>query len=345
VRTAVGLLLAALTATAARGETIPAPFGPPGPARPLSAQPCPDPPPPVLALSSQGFYTDERSSLPDPARLAADAAASRPLADWLHALQRPTERWVALGDAAEAACALALLDGWASAGALLGAFNTQAAYHRKWTLAGAALSFLALREAPAPAGQKDRIAAWLRAVALAVRTPYDRPAPAHRPNSVQNNHVAWAGLAVAAAGVAAGDRALLQAGMAYGSRFLGGVTAEGAHPQELARGRMALHYHLFALAPVAALDRIGVAAGEPFGPADAAALDRLARFTLAQTREGSRIAALAGAPQARLTATAPPWLAEGHGFEILSLDAAALAPFRPYRQRWLGGNVTLLWGR
>jgi poly(beta-D-mannuronate) lyase len=345
VRRRLALLLAALLAAPARAETLPTPFGAPGPARPLSARPCPQPPPPVVSLQSQGFYTDARSSIPDPARVAADREASRPLAEWLNALQRPAERWVALRDPAEAACALALLDAWAEAGALLGSFNTQAAYHRKWTLAGAALSFVALRDAPAEAGRQARIAAWLAEVARAVRPPYDRPPPDRMPNSVENNHVAWAGLAVAAAGVAAGDRALLRAGMAYGRRFLAAVTPEGAHPQEVSRGRMALHYHLFALAPVAALSRLGAAAGEPFAPEEAAALDRIARFTLAQTRDPTRIAELAGAPQGHLTDPARPWLADGHGFEILGIEPAALAPFRPYRQRWLGGNVTLLWGR
>ncbi|WP_170984758.1 alginate lyase family protein [Roseomonas sp. AR75] len=345
MRPGAALLLSALLAVPARSETLPTPFGAPGPARPLSARPCPAPPSPVVSLQSQGFYTDARASIPDPARVAADRDASRPLTEWLEALQRPTERWVALRDPAEAACALALLHAWAEAGALLGAFNTQAAYHRKWTLAGAALAFLALRDAPAAPGHQARIAAWLAHVARAVRPPYDRPPPNRMPNSVQNNHVAWAGLALAAAGIAAGDRALLRDGMGYGRRFLAAVTPEGAHPQELSRGRMALHYHLFALAPLAALSRLGAAAGERFSAEEAAALDRLARFALAQTRDSTRIAALAGAPQGHLADPARPWLADGQGFEILGLAPEALAPFRPYRQRWLGGNATLLWGR
>jgi poly(beta-D-mannuronate) lyase len=159
--------------------------------------------------------------------------------------------------------------------------------------------------------------------------------------------VAWAGLAVGAAGVAAGDRALLRRGRALGAAFLAGVTPEGAHPQELARGRMALHYHLFALQAAAALARLLDAAGEPFAPEERAALDRLARFTFAATRDPQRIAALAGAPQGHLTEDRP-WLRDGHGFEVLGGDAAirtAILPFRPYRADWLGGNVTLLWGR
>jgi poly(beta-D-mannuronate) lyase len=344
------VLLLAGCAVRPAAQPLPGPFGPPGPAAPLSARPCPAPPAPMLSLNSEPFYTDGAFSVPDPARLAADVAAARPLTEWLAALQRPTERWVALRDAGEAACALALLDAWARADALLGGFNRQGGYHRKWALAGAAIAYLALRDAPAATPEvQARIGAWMGRVARPVGAFYDRPLPRSGPppaSELLNNHVAWAGLAVAAAGVAAGDRDLLRGGMALGERFLAQVTPEGAHPQELARGRMAIHYHLFALQAAAALARIGAAAGEPLSPAGRDALDRLARFTFAQAQDPARIAALAGAGQARLSGDRP-WLADGQGLEIWQGDpaiTAALAPFRPYRARWLGGGVTLLWG-
>lgn len=344
----LGLLLAGC-ATAPAAEPLAGPFGRPGPAQPLSLRPCPTPPPPLTTLMSEPFYTDGAFSVPDPARLAADTEASRPLRDWLDAIQRPTERWVALRDAAQADCALRQLDAWADGRALLGAFNRQGGYHRKWALAGAAIAYLALRDAPAATPERQaRIGAWMAEVARPVAAFYDRPPPrnAGGASEVLNNHVAWAGLAVAAAGVAAGDRALLRRGMEFGETFLAQVTPDGAHPQELLRGRMALHYHLFALQAAAALARIGEAAGEPLSPAGRAALDRFARFTHAASLDPARIAALAGAEQARLSGDRP-WLADGHGIEVWGGDAAirpSLQPFRPYRARWLGGGVTLLWG-
>ena len=42
-----------------------------------------------------------------------------------------------------------------------------------------------------------------------------------------------------------------------------------------------------------------------------------------------------------------PCLAEASGLEVWGEDPAiraALAPYRPFWFRWLGGNVTLLWG-
>lgn len=330
---------------------IAGPYGPPGPSAPLSARPCQAPPEPVRSLMSEPFYTDGRFSTPDPARLAADTEASRPLRDWLAAIQRPAERWVALRQDAEADCALRLLDAWAEAGALLGTFNRQGGYHRKWTLGGAALAFLAVRDAPSATPERTaRIGAWLGQVARQVQPVYDRPSPRNpdpaQASELRNNHVVWAGMAVAAAGVAAGDPALLAWGMGKGAVFLDAVTPEGAHPQEILRGRMALYYHLFALQSAAALARLGEAGGQPFDAARADALARFARFTYAATQDTARIAALAGEPQGHLT-NPRPWLRDGLGFEIIRPRVAppeALAPFRPYRSGWLGGNVTLLWG-
>jgi len=346
----LALLLLAGCAAPATGH-IAGPYGPPGPSAPLSARPCPAPPEPVRSLMSEPFYTDRSFSTPDPARLAADAEASRPLRDWLAAIQRPAERWVALRQDAEADCALRLLEAWAEAGALLGTFNRQGGYHRKWTLGGAALAFLAVRDAPSATPERQaRIGAWLGQVARQVQPVYDRPGPRNpdptSASELRNNHVVWAGMAVAAAGVAAGDAALLGWGMGKGAVFLDAVTSEGAHPQEILRGRMALHYHLFALQSAAALARLGEAGGQPFDAARADALARFARFTYAATQDTARIAALAGVAQGHL-AEARPWLRDGQGFEILRPRVAppeALAPFRPYRSSWLGGNVTLLWG-
>jgi poly(beta-D-mannuronate) lyase len=298
---------------------------------------------------SEPFYTDGAFSVPDPARLAADTEASRPLREWLDAIQRPTERWVALRDPAQADCALRQIEAWAEARALLGHFNRQGAYHRKWALAGAAIAYLAVRDASvATPDRQARIGAWFAEVAYPVAGFYERPPPRspQAASELLNNHIAWAGLAVAAAGVAGGDRSLLRWGMARGETFLAQVTPEGANPQELARGRMALHYHLFSLQAAAALARIGEAAGEPLSPEGRAALDRFARFTHAGALDPTRIAALAGMAQSRLVGDRP-WLADAQGLEVWVGDPAiraSLQPFRPYRARWLGGGVTLLWG-
>lgn len=320
--------------------------------RPLPERPCPPPLPALRDLEGVSYYTDPAHSQIDDARRAANERAQQPLAEWLALLGAQTEQWAEARPRRPeaAACALAHLDAWAADYALLGQFNAQGGYHRKWALAGAALSFLAIRQAPGlDEAAKARVADWLRRVAIAVRPHYDRPARPGAVSDAANNHAYWAGLAVAAAGIAAGDRALLDWGVGRARYGLAQVSAEGALPLELARGKMALHYHLFALQPLAALARLGAANGAPLGAAEAAALRRLTLFTFRATQDPARIEALAGAAQEDPSLRGRPALAQGQGLEIaLGLVQApeieaAIAPLRPYRHAWLGGPVSLLW--
>ncbi|NMJ43288.1 hypothetical protein GWK16_18715 [Roseomonas sp. JC162] len=326
-------------------------------ARPARTRACVAPPPPVTTLRSEPFYTDDRFSVPDPARLAADTAATRPLRLFLDAAQRGAEDWLRGAPPDAAACGLAGLDAWAQSGALLGAFNRQAGYHRKWTLAGAATAFLAIRDAPGldPASIA-RTAAWLAAVARCVQPDYERIPPAGaRAHSSLNNHATWAGFAVAAAGVAAGDRALLDWGVARLALTLDQVDAAGALPQERARGRMALHYHLFTLQALVPLLRLAEANGQGLSRRQDAALVRLVALVTASIVDPARMGALAGVAQGHLTEDprfdeTTRYARDAHGLEALQgwrADPALeplLAPRRPFRQSWMGGDVTLLWG-
>ncbi|MBI0536753.1 hypothetical protein D9599_14340 [Roseomonas sp. KE2513] len=341
---------AALSAVpvARRGAPVLAgPFLPaPEPSGPTAS--CEPPGAPVRNLESTGFYADPAFSRPDPLRMRADAEAGRPLVEWLTLVQRAVARHRA-GEAGAADCALAALDQWAKGGALLGAFNLQGGYHRKWALAGAALSFLAIREAPGldPVAL-GRTARWLGEVAEAVRPHYERNSTAII-SDVRNNHAAWAGLAVAAAGIAGGNRVQLDWGVARLRAQLAQVDERGVLPQEAKRGAMALHYHLFALDAVAALERLAAANGIALTGGERSAYARLRDLCLAAARDPARMEAIAGVPQS------DPWLGEraplatADGLEIASIATPtpeldeALASFRPYAARWLGGAITGWW--
>jgi poly(beta-D-mannuronate) lyase len=326
-------------------------------AQPARARPCLAPPAAVTTLESQGFYTDRSFSRVDPARLDADAAAARPLRGFLDAAQRGAEDWLRGASPDAAACALAALDAWARQGALLGAFNRQGGYHRVWTLAGAATAFLAVRDAPGldPAALA-RAGAWLGDVAHRVTPVYERVPPARETaQEGRNNLATWAGFAVAAAGVAAGDRALLDWGRARLALTLGQVDAAGALPEELRRGRLALHYHLFALWALAPLLRLAEANGHRLPAQEDAALQRLVALVAACLAAPERMAAIAGVAQGHLRQdpdadSRSRFARDAHGLEMLqgrrrdpALEAM-LAPLRPFRHAWLGGPVTLLWG-
>ncbi|MBR0662355.1 hypothetical protein, partial [Neoroseomonas oryzicola] len=73
-------------------------------ARPARTRACTAPPAPVTTLQSEPFYTDARFSVPDPARLAADTAATRPLRLFLDAAQRGAEDWLRAAPPDAAAC-------------------------------------------------------------------------------------------------------------------------------------------------------------------------------------------------------------------------------------------------
>ena len=341
------LLPPLLPGGAGAAEPLRTPFAPLPPATAPETG-CPAPPEALRNIEGVSFYTDPAFSRPDPGRLAADAAVQKRLDVWQDAVQAAVARARA-GEAGAAACALSLLDDWAKSGAMLGAVNQQGAYHRVWALAGAGLAFLRIRDAaglePVSVG---RVGRWMREVADAIQPRYDRASRALI-SDVRNNHAAWAGLAVAVAGIASDSRAHFDWGMARLHAQLAQVTGEGALPQELARGALALHYHLFALEPVAALERLAAANGVTLPPEDEAALERLTGFVLAAAKDPSRTGALAGVPQSDPWLKGRPPLSEAAGLEIRAQarpDAAleaALAPFRPYRMRWLGGMVTGQW--
>ncbi|WP_338661649.1 alginate lyase family protein [Pararoseomonas sp. SCSIO 73927] len=303
---------------------------------------------PVRNLEGFGYFLDPAFSRPDPSRFAMDEAAAKPLRDWLAVVQRALAAHRA-GTAGAAACAMEAMDSWARNDALLGAFNLQAGYHRIQVLAGASLSFLALRGAPGlvPA-RVDRVARWLAAVANEARPRYDRRSEALI-SDTRNHQAAWAGLAAAASGVAAGDTALLDWGLGKMRAQLAGVDERGALPQEIRRAGLALHGHLRALAAVAALERLGAANGARLTEAEGAAYRRLRDFCLVHAREPARMRALAGVEQSDPWLGDAPPLSRAAGLEIAAAampdpeTEAALAPFRPLSDPWLGGEVTGWW--
>lgn len=318
---------------------------------PLSGGPavCKPAPEPVMSLKSQPYYSDSSFSKVDPEAYKREQDAAKPLDQFLNVIQSAASDH-RRGKPGAAACGLQALDAWANAGALLGEFTLQGSYQRKWTVGGAALAYLGIRDADGlPPERKARVERWLGEVGRAVRPYYDKRSASNR-----NNHDYWAGLTVAATGLAANDRAMVEWGVARLRQGLSDVAADGSLPREIARKQMALHYQLFSLPPLAALARIAELNGMGLNAEEQAALDRLARFTFAATQDASEITRLAGIAQDDPMLRGRPALVQGVGLELWLLTKpggaasapeidAALKPFRPYRMSWLGGDVAALW--
>jgi poly(beta-D-mannuronate) lyase len=295
------------------------------------------------------FYADEHKSVIDPDLQEQNQAALRPLRAFVKEVTHLADEWMVSrpADARYAGLALGALERWAAGGALLGAANQQGAYEREWTLGSLALAYLKLRDAPSvPATRATRAktAAWLCAVARLVEPSYER----QNKTSSRNNHAYWTGLAVAAAGVACGQRPLFDWGLARARIGLAQVDADGLLPLELERQRLALHYHVFALAPLVMLAELATANGVPLYDERDRALRRLADRVIAGLAEPASFEKLTGVPQEQLTrpprgtdlAWAEPYAARFPDARLAGwLDAA-----RPVSDVRLGGNLTAAFG-
>ncbi len=313
--------------------------------RPLPAAP-PAPVAPVIRdLTGISYYVDGSRSIADPARRKENEAAFASLRAFVARVTALADGWMESRPAepAYAARAVGALAAWARSGALLGAVNQQGGYERVWTLAGLSLAYLKIRDAPgvAPAA-RAAVDAWLVKVAEAAKPPAARRA---RMSDV-NNHADWRALAVAAAGTAAHDRALFDWGLARARLGIAQIRPDGFIPVELERKTMALHYHLFALAPLVMLAELGEANDVDLYGEGNGAIKRLANRVIDGLRDPASFAAAAGTaqqvrpPRGPDLAWAEPYYARFHDRRLVPLLAAA----RPLRDDRLGGDLTAAFG-
>ncbi len=306
---------------------------------------CPDAPAVVRDLAFEHFYDDAASTRVDAARYARYQEAAAPIRRYERAIVDMANRWMRArpADPAPAHCAVRWLDSWARGDALLGHATAQGGYVRQWSLAALALAWLQLRQAPGiEAAAAGRIVRWLAALATAMRPPYEAA-------QAGNNLAYWAGLAAAATAIAADDRALLDWGIARYRAGIAEIAPDGTLPRELARQSKALHYHLFALAPLVMIAELAAANGLDLYAARDGAIHRLARRALEGVADPSFFVARTGAaqdspdggpPGAQHLAWIEPYFAR---FPAERRDTL-LARFRPLAMTWLGGDMTLAYG-
>lgn len=177
----------------------------------------------------------------------AEAEATRVYGAFEHRITNGMNRYVASGDAAEAACALAQLDSWAQAGALLDydpQESSQAWFQVEWTLSSAGVANSVLVADPAlDQTVQTRVTAWLDKAAL-------RCMNFERPGKDNNNHHYWRALAATSIGIAASDNKLFRFGVDTYKEAVADIDERGAFPKEMARHENAIHYQAFALQPL-----------------------------------------------------------------------------------------------
>ena len=242
---------------------------------------CPAIPAVPADLTTDGFYRtdDPTHSIVDPRRMAAYTASSGPPKTAAAAIVKEADTFRTTGSRAAAACTIALLGQMAQSNALAGHMSSGQAYYVQGWLAGAmAIAFLKVRETGLATPQQTHdIAAWLNRLGASTRNWYDA-ALARKPEG--NNHLYWAGVQLCATAAVANDRKDLDWCFAAYRNGIRQIQPDGTLPLEMARGTRALHYHLYALAPLVLIAEFGQDNGVPLYPEGHDALARLVKTSI-----------------------------------------------------------------
>lgn len=308
-----------------------------------SVEACPAPPPAVADLDVPRFYGDAAGSRIDPAQMALNEAATRPLTEFLRFVTAESDKALksakpeARKEAAQ--CALVWLAAWAHGNAWLGKISTQQSeYARKWDLAGLSLAYFKVKSHASPV-QSRVIEPWLDRFAVATRAFFDDPK--HK----RNNHWYWLGLALAGTGVAIDSQKHWAKARAIMRDAARDTRADGALPHEIARQGRAAHYHAFAVMPLVAMAEIAAARGEDWYAFGDGALHRLVALTVKGFADPvifERLAGVAQQPVANSMGTGwLPLYAARFPQRAAGLLNGPLPAMRTVH-RWTGGDVLLL---
>ncbi len=272
-------------------------------------------------LSAEGYYTDAKHSVVDPARQKTylDATAKA---------RREAEAIVAAADAFQAtasrAAARFAIEGLAHAAEdryLAGTMKgRQAEYIRGWLVGAMAIAYLKVRPSGfVTADERASIAGWLVGVAVSEEAFLGK---------AQNNHRYWGGLGVMAEGIAGDRRDLFDWGIASAQVGLRQVAPDGTLPLEMARGAKALHYHFFAAAPLVEIEALAQPNGVDLTASGA--LDRLVRTTIAAYNDPSAFERRTGAPQELDKPPSLGWAilyGRHQGIPLVRLQTSSVEPY------------------
>lgn len=195
-------------------------------------------------------------------------------------------------------CALTWLQSWAEGKALTELKSRQAALSMTRIVAGLSVAYVQLKPLAGPAGVDSKaIEDWLAGRAQDFVSIYEGE-PARRSNL--QNHRYWGGWAVAAVGVATGDRALLDWGIESYRVGVNQIMPNGVLPLELDRKSRARNYHLHAAAPLVMIAEMAEANGFPAYDLNGGAIHRLIDFSLRSVEDPTEIEGLTGKEQVPL---------------------------------------------
>ena len=294
-------------------------------------------------FGTNSYYTDAQHSVPDPALKKKYEDSVAEITDFSRAVVRAADAYQTAGSHDAALCVIGLLDAAARQKALTGLMSTSQAYYvQKWNLAAWSLAYLKVRNAETLAYAKNpaaarisaeqirEISSWLKKLAESSRDYVEeKRRMSHHPNDSDNNHAYWAGFAVAAAGVAVNDHKLFDWGVDEYRRGVREIKDDGTLPNEMARGQMALHYHLYSLAPLIMLAELGETNGVSMYAERKFAIKRLVERCVSGLQDPTFFQQRTGVAQV------------GAG----EVDAWEISWGQPYTRRFPDAKITELMGK
>lgn len=257
---------------------------------------CPAPPRFTPTFEVDGYYTDKQNSVIDPKKLAAFNAETEGPTTLGQFATRAADKYLESGSRAAAACVYSLLDAAAKADAWSGK-RPQMAGVQGWMLSGTAVAYLKVRNSGAgTATQDEEIQKWFQSLAKRVREYFDEHR-LHPGSDAYNNHMYWAGLSVAAQGIANDDVDAFLWGLSTYVMGVDAIEPDGSLAAEMDRAGMAEHYQLYALGPLVMLAELAAANGIDLYALDDGAIHQLVKFSAAGLEDPSIIEKRTGVKQ------------------------------------------------
>lgn len=220
---------------------------------------CPTAPQLPRDFATNSYYIDSHHSVIDPALKKKYEDSVAGVDDFSRAVVKAADSFRTSGSRSAAQCVAALLENAAKQKTLTGTMDGhQASYVQGWNLGAWAVAFLKIRGSGVVNDEQTKeISKWLKKLAEENRGYYEDKRAHGQGSDAYNNHLYWAGFAIAAAGIACNDENLFRWGIDAYKQGVHDIRDDGTLPLEMDRGQMALHYHLYALAPLMMLAEFG----------------------------------------------------------------------------------------
>jgi poly(beta-D-mannuronate) lyase len=312
---------------------------------------CPSDAKPVVTLSFGSRYTDDsenRSEFDEEADKAVTAAL-KPIDEFVTDLARQTDL---VNDpktdpkvAQEAAaCVQRSILAWAEAEALSELTTQGANLSAPSRVGGIAFAYGVAKARLPEAEGNETIESWLEARAQQTMAYFDTEAP---PRASQNNLRAWAGLAVTRVGLILDDPELIDWGAETAKLVACTAEEDGSLPNEMWRGKLALHYQIHAVAPL--VTTAALLQDKDLFEACDRAIPRVVEFTLAAIEDPAQVEAITGKKQSVGGPDRKPrdfelaWLPAYLRFNPDPEAAKLVERIEMLGNSKLGGNQRLLW--